>query len=477
MATRSGNRSASRKKTAAEAYRSVNPYDGKVLKIFDIFSAKQLEQALKTAAGCCAPWRHLGFAKRGAIARKAATILRARPDEFARPVTLEMGKLIAEARAEVALSADIIYYYAQHAEQFLTPRPLHPTSGEAIVENVPFGVLLGVQPWNFPYYQLARFAAPNLMAGNVVLVKHAACVPQCALAFEKLWLEAGAPAGAYTNLPITHEQVLQVIDDPRVRGVALTGGVDAARDIAARAGKNLKKSTMELGGNDAFIVLEDADLDRTVKWALAAKMGNMGQSCVAAKRFIVVDKLADRFLKKFQAALTALRPGSPLDPATTLGPVATEGGLRQLLAQVKRAVEHGAEILLGGTRLPGPGCFLAPTLLTNVQPSNPAYREEIFGPVALFFRVKNEDEAIALANDSDYGLGAAVFTPDIARAKRVAARLTTGMVFINHPTGSEPDLPFGGVKNSGYGRELNSLGIQEFVSKKLIRLQTIRGPA
>ena len=282
------------------AYQSVNPYDGRILKTFDELSDAQLETALDTAATCFNTWRHTTFAERAAVVAKAAAIMRERIDEFARPVTLEMGKLIDQARGEVVLSADIIDYYAKNAERFLAPEQLKPSSGEAAVESSPLGVLFGVEPWNFPYYQLARFAAPNLMAGNVVMVKHAGCVPQCAIAFEKLWLEAGAPLGAYTNLLISHDQVDRVIDDPRIKGVALTGSVEAGKSVAGRAGKNLKKSTMELGGSDAFIVLEDADLDKTVKWALWGKMNNTGQCCVAAKRFIVVEELADRFLDKVQ---------------------------------------------------------------------------------------------------------------------------------------------------------------------------------
>jgi succinate-semialdehyde dehydrogenase/glutarate-semialdehyde dehydrogenase len=315
------------------------------------------------------------------------------------------------------------------------------------------------------------------MAGNVVMVKHAGCVPQCAIAFEKLWREAGAPVGAYTNLLISHDQVNQVIDDPRIKGVALTGGVEAAKGVAGRAGKNLKKSTMELGGSDAFIVLEDADLDKTVKWAVWAKMNNTGQCCVAAKRFIVVEKLADRFLEKFQSALAAFKPGDPMDKATTFGPLSTEAALVQLLDQVKRAVAKGATVVMGGKRIDRPGSFMQPTILTNIKPGNPAFREEFFGPVALFFRVRNEEEAVALANDSDFGLGGSVFTKDIARGKRVASRVDTGMMFVNHPTWTTPDLPFGGIKNSGYGRELSSMGIQEFVNKKLVRVASIDAPA
>jgi succinate-semialdehyde dehydrogenase/glutarate-semialdehyde dehydrogenase len=292
-------------------YQSINPYDGKIQKTFDELSDQQLEKALETAENCFKTWRHTSFADRAAIVKKAAAIMRGRIEEFARPMTLEMGKLIDQARGEVLLSADILDYYADNAERFLAPERLSPSEGEATVESTPIGVLFGVQPWNFPYYQLARFAAPNLMAGNVIMVKHSSCVPQCAVAFENLWLEAGAPAGAYTNLMISHDQVNRVIDDPRIKGVALTGSVEAGKSVAARAGQNLKKSTMELGGSDAFIVLNDADLDKTVKWAVWAKMNNTGQCCIAAKRFIVVETLADRFLDQFKTALAALKPGDP----------------------------------------------------------------------------------------------------------------------------------------------------------------------
>jgi succinate-semialdehyde dehydrogenase/glutarate-semialdehyde dehydrogenase len=462
---------------AVMSYQSINPANGKALKKFKELTNKQLETALETAATCFETWRFKSFAERAIVVTKAAEILRARVDDFAKPVTLEMGKLIAESRGEVELSADILDYYAEHAERFLAPQTLQPNSGEAVIENTPLGVLFGVQPWNFPYYQLARFAAPNLMAGNVVLVKHAGCVPQCALAFENLWLEAGAPAGAYTNLFISHEQVNRVIDDSRVEGVALTGSVDAGKTVAARAGQNLKKTTMELGGSDAFIVLEDADLEKTVRWAVWAKMNNMGQCCVAGKRFIVVESVADKFLEKFQAALAAFKPGDPMDWATTLGPLSTEAALVQLLGQIKQAVSKGAKLTLGGNRIDRPGCFMEPTILTNIKPGNPAYHEEFFGPVALFFRVKDEEEAVELANDSEFGLGGSVFTADLARGKRVASRIDTGMVFINHPTWTAADLPFGGIKNSGYGRELSSMGIQEFVNKKLVRVSSIDAPA
>ena len=461
----------------AMSYQSINPYNGELVKSFDEASDQQLEMAIATAATCYERWKQLPYVERGTIVAKAAVIMRERADEFARLVTLEMGKLFAESLGEVMLSADILDYYATHAERFLAPEVLAPESGEAVVESSPLGVLFGVQPWNFPYYQLARFAGPNLMVGNVVMVKHSGTVPQCAIAFEKLWRDAGAPEGAYTNLLISHDQVLAVIDDPRIRGVALTGGVAAAKGVAERAGKNVKKSTMELGGSDAFIVLEDADLDKTLTWAVWAKMNNMGQCCIAGKRFIIVESLADRFIEKFKAAMEALTPGDPMDKGTTLGPLSSEAALVQLLKQVEQAVAHGATLVLGGKRVDRVGAFMQPTILIDIAPDNPAYREEFFGPVALFFRVRDEDEAIALANDSDYGLGGSVFTQNIERGKRVASRIETGMVFINHPTWTAANLPFGGIKNSGYGRELSSHGIHEFVNKKLVRVAAIDAPA
>ena len=459
------------------AYQSINPNDGKILQSFTESTDAELEASLDMADTCFQSWRAKTFAQRAAIVSRVAALMRERIEELARLATLEMGKLIAEARGEVTLSADILDYYAKNAERFLAPERLSPISGEANVTSEPIGVLFGVQPWNFPYYQLARFVAPNLMAGNVVMVKHSGCVPQCAIAFEKLWIDAGAPAGAYSNLLISYDQVTRVIDDPRIKGVALTGSADAGKSVAARAGLNLKKSTMELGGNDAFLVLEDADLDKTVAWALWAKMNNMGQCCIAAKRLIVVEELADRFLQKFQSAMADLKPGDPMDKSTTLGPLSTEAALDQLLAQVEESVTDGATVVMGGKRIDRPGWFMQPTILTNINPDNSAFRKEFFGPVAMFFRVRNEDEAVALANDSDFGLGGSVFTKDVARGKRVASRIDTGMVFVNHPTWTAADLPFGGIKNSGYGRELSQLGIQEFVNRKLVRIESIDAPA
>jgi len=450
-------------------YQSINPNTGKLFKSFESLNDAQLESALADSESCFQTWKHKSYAERAVILNKAAALMHAHVDDFAKLATLDMGKRISEARGEVMFSADILAYYAKNAESFLAPTKLHPKAGEAHMESSPIGVLFCVQPWNFPYYQLARVAGPQLMAGNTLVVKHAGCVPQCSIAFEKLLLDAGAPAGLYTNLLISYEQSNTVIDDPRIKGVALTGSVAAGRSVAARAGQNLKKSTMELGGSDAFIVLDDADIDTVIPWAVWGRMYNGGQTCCAAKRFIVLDVVADRFLAKFKSALEALTPGDPMDEATTHGPLSTEGALKQLLAQVDAAVKAGAKLLMGGKRIDRPGWFMQTTILTDIAPNNPAFRDEFFGPVVSFFRVKDEDEAVLLANDSDFGLGGSVWTKDEARGKRIASRIDTGMMFVNNIAWADAELPFGGIKNSGYGRELGNMGIQEFVNKKLIR--------
>jgi succinate-semialdehyde dehydrogenase/glutarate-semialdehyde dehydrogenase len=458
-------------------YQSLSPYDGKLIETFADISATEYENRLAAAQSCFESWRHRTYAERAVVIARAARLLHEQADAFARIMTLEMGKRISEARGEVEFSARILAYYAENAERFLAPVKLNPTVGEAHMESSPIGVIFGVQPWNFPYYQLARIAGPHLMAGNTLVVKHAGIVPQCALAFEKLLLDAGAPAGLYTNLFISHAQADRVVDDPRIKGVCLTGSVAAGRSIAARAGQNLKISSMELGGSDAFIVLEDADLDHTIPWAVWGRMYNTGQTCCAAKRFIVVESIADQFIERFRAALAALEAGDPMDETTTLGPLSTEAALVQLLEQVDTAVARGARLLMGGRRIDRPGAYMQPSILTDIQPDNPAFRDEFFGPVALFFRVKDEAAAIALANDSDFGLGGSVWTRDVARGRRVASKVETGMMFINNLDWSDAELPFGGIKTSGYGRELGDMGIQQFVNKKLVRIANAPAPA
>jgi succinate-semialdehyde dehydrogenase/glutarate-semialdehyde dehydrogenase len=450
-------------------YQSLNPATGKVLKKFKDLTDAQLETKLSKANKCYARWKLTSYAERAVIINKAAELLHERVEDLARTMTLEMGKRIDEARGEVEFSSKIMSYYARNAEKFLADTKLHPDQGEGHMESSPIGIVFGVEPWNFPYYQLARVAGPHLMAGNVLVIKHAGCVPQCAMAFEKIIRDAGAPKGLYTNLMISHKQSKKIVDDPRIQGVALTGSVAAGRKIAARVGKALKPSSMELGGSDAFIVLEDADMEHALKWAVWGRMYNTGQTCCAAKRFIIVEKVADQFMKSFQDALAALEAGDPLDERTTLGPLSSEQALVDLLKQVDVAVKHGAKVVMGGKRLNRAGSYMQPTILTDVKADNPAFRDEFFGPVAMVFRVKDEAAAIALANDSDFGLGGSVFTSDLERGKRVASAIDTGMMFINNISWADADLPFGGIKNSGYGRELGDMGIHQFVNKKLVR--------
>lgn len=449
------------------SYDSVNPYTGELLKHFDEHTNEEMEAALSRADACFQSFGTLE--ERASVLRKAAALMLERCEELATLITLEMGKLIQESRDEVRLSAAILEYFAEKAPKFLARRRLdESTVGEAWVEFEPIGVLIGVEPWNYPFYQLVRFVGPNIAAGNTILMKHAPGVPQCAVAFEKVMQDAGAPDGAYVNLFLTNEQVSRLIADPRIQGVALTGSERAGESLAAQAGKALKKSTMELGGNDAFVVMEDFDPKLAAKMAAQGRMGNCGQVCVGSKRFIVVDKIADAFLAELKRLLSEYTPGDPLDETTTMGPLSSKLALDRLVDQIDTAVSHGATLLMGGNRPDGPGAFLMPTLLADIGRTNPAYSQEFFGPVAMFFRAKDEDEAIAIANDSPFGLGGAICTSDPERARRLASKLQSGMVFINYPALTVPELPFGGIKRSGYGRELSEFGIEEFVNKKMV---------
>jgi len=453
------------------AYQTINPYTGETVATFPDATDADVLIALDTAQAAFLRWRETSFAERGRILQKAADLLRANADGYARLLTLEMGKLFAESQAEVELSAKIFEYYVRNAETLLKPERLpvlDPAEGDAVLVHEPLGIILAIEPWNFPYYQIARILAPQLSAGNVLLLKHASNVPQSAAIFETLMREAGLPEGAFRNLYAARSQIEMIIDDPRVHGVALTGSEDAGAIIAAQAGKALKKSTMELGGADAFIVLEDADLEKTAKWAVVGRHWNGGQVCVSSKRMIIVDPVYDAFLTRYRAGVAGLVAGDPFDPRTTLAPLSSKGSADEVKDKIREAVKLGAKAEEVGPPVPNQGAFVQPTILTDIGEDNPARYWEFFGPVSMLFRAANEDDAVRIANDSPFGLGGSVFTSNPAHGAEIAKRISTGMVFVNHPTKVEADLPFGGIRRSGYGRELIGLGLKEFVNHKLI---------
>jgi succinate-semialdehyde dehydrogenase/glutarate-semialdehyde dehydrogenase len=448
---------------------SINPYNNQVVREYPAMTDEDVDRAVRAAHEAYQGWRWLAPAERAAVVRRAADLMSERRDEFARIVTLEMGKLIGESHGEVDLVIDILRCYGQQGPDLITDQALPVDEGSAVIANRPLGALLGIMPWNYPLYQVARFAAPNLVAGNTILLKHASNTPGSAVLLEQLFRDAGAPPGVYTNLLVPGAKVGRIIDNPLVQGVSLTGSDRAGANAAERAGRNIDKTVLELGGSDPFIVLDGEDFDRTVDAAVVGRLGNMGQSCVSAKRMIVLPDLYYDFVDQLRQRFAALTPGDPMDPATTLGPLSSEQAAENLVSQVRDTVAQGATLVLGGGRIDRPGAFVQATILTDVRPGMRAYHEELFGPAAVVYRVADEDEAVALANDNPYGLGGVVMCRDLDRARRVAERLDTGMVWINHPTSSRPELPFGGIKCSGYGRELGDLGIQEFVNRKLIR--------
>lgn len=447
---------------------SINPVNGERLAVFERWDSTRLEAALAAAARAAPVWARTPLAQRCELLARVAAVLRARGEELARLITLEMGKLIGESRAEVEKCAVGCEYYARNAPAFLADEAVASDAGRSYVAYQPLGTVLAVMPWNFPFWQVLRFAAPALAAGNTALLKHASNVPQCALAVESVLREAGAPPGVFQTLMIAAGNVARVVEDPRVHAVTLTGSDRAGREIAAAAGAALKKTVLELGGSDPFVVLADADLDLTVSNAVASRFVNAGQSCIAAKRFIVVEEIAEEFLGRFRLGVEALRPGDPADPETTLAPLARRDLCDALDVQVRESIACGAEPITGCAPLPGAGAWYAPSILDRVAPSMPAFDEELFGPVAAVSRARDEEEAIALANRSRFGLGASVWTRDAARGERVALRLQSGAVFVNGMVKSDPRLPFGGVKESGYGRELSYHGLREFVNVKTV---------
>ena len=451
-------------------YTSIDPATGEQVAQFPEISDDELKALVARSAEAYREWRATPLEKRRAILERVAEIHRERAGELARILTLEMGKPIAQAEGEVALVASIYRYYADHAEEFMADEPLDISGpGTAVVRTEPIGPLVGVMPWNYPYYQVARFAAPNLALGNTIILKHARNCPQAALAIEKVFEDAGLPAGVYANAFVSSAQVADAIADPRVQGVSLTGSEKAGAAVGEVAGRNLKKCVLELGGSDPFIVLRDADIDAAATAAAVGRFANGGQACTASKRFLVEEPVFDEFVEKFLEAIDAWQPGDPTDPGTKLGPLSSRSAVDELDELVQDAVSRGARVLTGGERPTGDGAWYPPTVLTDVTPGMRAYYEELFGPVAVVHRVGSVDEAVEIANDSPFGLASSVFIADPAVAERVANELETGMVWINSTSKSSPDLPFGGVKRSGFGRELARFGFAEFANKKLVR--------
>ena len=455
---------------------SVNPASGERLRAFEVEGALAVEAKLARAATAFRAWSRRPLGERAAIVARAGELLESERQAFGRLMTLEMGKLVGAAADEAAKCATACRYYAERGEEFMRPEIVTAAAGDRdAICFEPLGVVLAVMPWNFPFWQVIRFAAPALVAGNVGLLKHASNVPQCALAIEDLFRRAGAPEGVFQTLLIGSEPVAALIADERVAAVTVTGSEAAGRAIGAAAGAHLKKSVLELGGSDPFLVLPSADLDRAVATAVKARMVNTGQSCIAAKRFIVADAVYDRFAAAFTAAIGALVVGDPSDPQTQIGPLATAAIRDGVAEQVARSVAAGARVLTGGRALEGPGYYYAPTVLADVPPTAPAARDEVFGPVAALFRVAGIDEAIALANATPFGLGAAAFTRDHQEADRLARELEAGSVFINGMVVSDARFPFGGVKRSGHGRELSRYGLHEFVNVKTVRMTGLSG--
>lgn len=451
------------------AYETKYPFTNEVLKSYDNISDETIEDILATSHALYKKWRKQdALANRKEQLHKIAEILRRDVDKYAEIMTKDMGKLFIEAKGEIELCADIADYYVDNADDFLTPRHLETDTGDAYYLRQSTGVILAVEPWNFPFYQIMRVFAPNFIVGNPMVLKHASICPGSAQAFEDLVKEAGAEDGSFTNLFVSYGQVANIIADPRITGVCLTGSERGGASIAEEAGKNLKKTTLELGGNDAFIILDDANLEELKSLLPDVRLYNAGQVCTSSKRFIVTEKNYDAFLEILLESFKGAKWGDPMDPETTLAPLSSAGAKEDVLSQIKLAVDNGAKVLYGNEPIDHPGNFVMQTILTDITKDNPIFNQEIFGPVASVYKVATEEEAIELANDSSYGLGGTVFGTDIDRVHEVAAQIETGMSFINSGWASLPELPFGGIKNSGYGRELSELGFTAFVNEHLV---------
>ena len=453
--------------------KSVNPATGEVVATFEELSDAALEAKLAKAAATFRTWRKVPFAERARIVARAGEVLEKRKDHWGRIMTLEMGKTLKSAVAEAEKCAWACRYYAENAEKFLADEEWKSNAARSFVRYLPIGPVLAVMPWNFPFWQVFRFAAPALMAGNVGLLKHASNVPQCALAIEEVFREAGLPEGAFQTLLIGSSRVARVLEDDRVAAATLTGSEWAGASVASTAGKVIKKTVLELGGSDPFIVMPSANVEAAVKTAVTARTINNGQSCIAAKRFIVHEKVYDRFEREFTKRMAALKVGDPMDPATDVGPLSSPAERDKLVQQVEAAVKAGAKVLTGGKPLGGKGSYYPPTVLAGVPKGTPSYHEEIFGPVAMIFRARDVDEAIEIANDSPFGLGSSVWTNDAKERERFFDDIEAGCTFVNAMVASDPRLPFGGVKKSGYGRELSAVGIREFVNAKTISIAEV----
>jgi succinate-semialdehyde dehydrogenase/glutarate-semialdehyde dehydrogenase len=453
------------------AIASINPATGQLLKTFEPLSDSEIEAKLQRAAEAFSRHRKVPFAERARMMVKAAEILESEKEKFGRLMTLEMGKPLRAAVDEAVKCAWACRYYAENAEKFLADEVVETTATRSFIRYQPIGPILAVMPWNFPFWQVVRFVAPALMAGNTGLLKHASNVPQCALELENIFRRAGFPEGVFQTLLIGSQKVDGILNDRRVVAATLTGSEEAGIKVGTGAAQRIKKVVLELGGSDPFIVMPSANLEEAAATAVKARIVNNGQSCIAAKRFIVAERIADDFERKFVSAMEALKIGDPLDEKTDLGPLSTADGLRSLHADVQKTIAAGAKLLTGGKPLDRPGNFYAPTVLSNIPKDSPAYREELFGPVASIFRARDVDDAIRIANDTRFGLGASAWTNDKDERERFINELEAGMVFINHMVASDPRLPFGGVKASGYGRELSVFGIREFTNIKTVWVQ------
>jgi succinate-semialdehyde dehydrogenase / glutarate-semialdehyde dehydrogenase len=453
------------------AITSINPSTGKPIRTYDELSPDEAAAIIVKSHEAWQRWRKTSFATRAGLMTKAAAILTRKKDELARLMALEMGKPIAQGAAEIEKCAWACGHFAEHAEKYLAPETVGSDASKSYVAFEPLGTVLAVMPWNFPFWQVVRFAAPSLMAGNAGVLKHASNVPGCALAIEKAFCEAGFPDNVFRTLLVGSGQVKALIEHPLVRAVTLTGSTPAGKSVASQAGAVIKKTVLELGGSDPYIVLEDADLEHAVKTCVNSRLINGGQSCIAAKRFVVVETVREQFTQRFVALMKTRKMGDPLADGIDIGPQARHNLRDDLHKQVRESIERGAVLLLGGEIPPGDGAYYPPTVLTNVRPGMPAYDEELFGPVAAIIAADDEAAAIQAANDTSFGLGAAVFTRDLARGERVARELEAGSTFVNALVASDPRLPFGGIKQSGYGRELSSYGIKEFVNIKTVYIR------